>query len=156
MDCSFPMAVFMTLMSSYVKLNTDGVVFSSRACASVGGIISDVNGVWQCGFTTTIRESTIFQVETRAMLEGLRLAYDKGFGELECDNTLLIEIILVGSVVDNRLTELRMIHSMLIFPWEVYVRQIPRTQNTMANPFTKNVDPELLQFYLLEGSPIIG
>ncbi|MBA0847280.1 hypothetical protein Goshw_015552, partial [Gossypium schwendimanii] len=63
----------------YVKLNTDGVVFSSRACASIGG------------------------VEARAMLEGLHLAWNKGFRklELECDNALLVEIILAGGTTDS-------------------------------------------------------
>ncbi|MBA0686939.1 hypothetical protein Goari_014506 [Gossypium aridum] len=63
----------------YVKLNADGVVLSSRAHASVGGIIRDTNGVWQCGFSMTIGDGTIFQVEVRATLERLRLAWNKGF-----------------------------------------------------------------------------
>ncbi|MBA0715962.1 hypothetical protein Golax_014833 [Gossypium laxum] len=46
---------------------------------SVGGIIRDTNGVWQCGFSMTIGDGTIFQVEVRAMLERLRLAWNKGF-----------------------------------------------------------------------------
>ncbi|MBA0855139.1 hypothetical protein Goshw_009665, partial [Gossypium schwendimanii] len=54
------------------------------------------------------------------MLEGLHLAWNKGFWklELECDDTLLIEIILAGGAVNSRLTELRLIHYMLIRSWE--------------------------------------
>ncbi|MBA0869751.1 hypothetical protein Goshw_002851 [Gossypium schwendimanii] len=81
----------------YVKFNTDGVVFSSRACASVGGVIRDVNGLWQCGFSMSIVEGTVFQ----------KL-------ELECDTALLIEIILVGGAANSKLTELQLIHHMLI------------------------------------------
>ncbi|KAH1121943.1 hypothetical protein J1N35_005103 [Gossypium stocksii] len=58
----------------YVKLNTDSVMFSSRACASIGGVTRDANGLWQYGFSMSIGEGTIFQVEVRAMLEGLHLA----------------------------------------------------------------------------------
>ncbi|MBA0770378.1 hypothetical protein Gotri_019027, partial [Gossypium trilobum] len=34
--------------------------------------------------------------------------------ELECDNALLIEIILAGGAANSKLTELRLIHNMLI------------------------------------------
>ncbi|MBA0553616.1 hypothetical protein Golob_012786 [Gossypium lobatum] len=70
-----------------------------------------------------IGEGTMFQVEARAVLEGLHLAWDKGFRKLkfECGNTLLIEIILASGAADSRLTELRLIHNMLIRPWEVRV-----------------------------------
>ncbi|KAH1045567.1 hypothetical protein J1N35_036351 [Gossypium stocksii] len=46
------------------------------------------------------------------MLEGLHLAWNKGFQklELECDNALLIEIILASAAADSMLTELRLIH----------------------------------------------
>ncbi|KAG8480229.1 hypothetical protein CXB51_024845 [Gossypium anomalum] len=100
----------------YVKLNTDSVVFTSRVCASIGGVIRDANGLWQCGFLISIGEGTIFQVEERAMLKGLHLAWNKGFRklELECDNALLIEIIIAGGAVNSRLTKLRLIHHMLI------------------------------------------
>ncbi|MBA0613627.1 hypothetical protein Godav_014022, partial [Gossypium davidsonii] len=89
------------------------------------------------------------------MLEGLRLAWNKGFWKLklECDNTLLIEIILAGSAVNSRLTELRLIHYMLIRSWEVRVRHILRAQNTMVDLLVKIEYPELLKFYLLEEPP---
>ncbi|MBA0795705.1 hypothetical protein Gohar_006547 [Gossypium harknessii] len=100
----------------------------------------------------TIGEGTMFQVEARAVLKGLHLAWDKGFQKLkfECDNTLLIEIILATCAADSRLTELRLIHNMLIRPWEVRVRHIPQAQNIVVDHLTKIIDPELLHFHLLE------
>ncbi|KAK5811237.1 hypothetical protein PVK06_026561 [Gossypium arboreum] len=62
------------LEEGYVKFNIDSAVLSFRACASVRGTIRDTNGVWQCGFSMTIGDGTIFQVEVKAVLEGLRLA----------------------------------------------------------------------------------
>lgn len=52
-------------------------------------------------------------------LMGFALAWDKGFQklDLECDNALLIEIILVGGAADSRQIELRLIHNMLIRRW---------------------------------------
>ncbi|MBA0762820.1 hypothetical protein Gotri_012384 [Gossypium trilobum] len=70
--------------------------------------------------------------------------------KFECDNTLLIEIILASGVADSRLTELRLIHNMLIRPWEVRVRHIPQAQNIVVDHLTKIIDPELLRFHLLE------
>ncbi|MBA0708848.1 hypothetical protein Golax_023935, partial [Gossypium laxum] len=61
---SHPRAISTTwsrLEEGYVKLNTDGAVLSLRACASLGGAIRDTNGVWQCGFSMTIGEGTMFQ-----------------------------------------------------------------------------------------------
>ncbi|KAH1056517.1 hypothetical protein J1N35_034582 [Gossypium stocksii] len=68
------------------------------------------------------------QVEAKAMLEGLSLAWDKGFQklELDCDNGLLIETILARGATNSRMTELRLLHSMLICPWEVRVKHILR------------------------------
>ncbi|MBA0711538.1 hypothetical protein Golax_010706, partial [Gossypium laxum] len=89
------------------------------------------------------------------MLEGLHLAWNKGFWklELECDDTLLIEIILADGAVNSRLTELRLIHYMLIQYWEVRVRHILRAQNTVIDLLVKIEYLELLKFYLLEEPP---
>ncbi|MBA0853224.1 hypothetical protein Goshw_014982 [Gossypium schwendimanii] len=48
------------LEEGYVKFNTDGVVFSSRACVSVGGVVRDADGLWQCGFSMSIGKGTTF------------------------------------------------------------------------------------------------
>ncbi|KAK5840961.1 hypothetical protein PVK06_009869 [Gossypium arboreum] len=97
----------------------------------------------------------IFQVEARAVIEGLQLAWNKEFWklELECDNTLLVEIILTGGAADSRLMELQLIHHVHIQSWEVRVRHIPLVQNTVANLLAKIEDPELLRFHLLEELP---
>ncbi|MBA0765874.1 hypothetical protein Gotri_014988 [Gossypium trilobum] len=77
----------------------------------------------------------MFQIEARVMLEGLHLAWNKGFWklELECDNTLLIEIILAGGAVNSR--------------------HILRAQNTVVDLLVKIEYPELLKFHLLEEPP---
>ncbi|MBA0857918.1 hypothetical protein Goshw_019003, partial [Gossypium schwendimanii] len=104
----------------YVKLNTNSVVFSSRAFASIGGVLRYYNGLWLCGFSMLIGEGTIFQVEVRAMLEGLHLAWNKGFRKLKlkCDNALLVRLTLASGATDSRLKKLRPIHQMLIWNWE--------------------------------------
>lgn len=82
----------------FVKVNIDGAVDSTRSWASIGGVIRDAMGSWQCGFSMAIGGDFIFQIDARAMLEGLCLAWDRGFKrvELECNNSLLVESILAG------------------------------------------------------------
>ncbi|KAK5825353.1 hypothetical protein PVK06_020177 [Gossypium arboreum] len=89
------------------------------------------------------------------MLEGLHLAWDKGFLklELECDNGLLVETILAEGATDSRMTELRLLHSMFICPWEVRVRHIPQAQNIVVDQLTKFVSQELIRFNLMEDPP---
>lgn len=53
----------------------------------------------------------IFQVEARAMLEGLYSACDKGFRnlEVECDNALLVELFVFRGDVNSNLVELQLL-----------------------------------------------
>lgn len=50
----------------------------------------------------------VFCVEARAILEGLRIAWEKGYKqlEIECNNALLVEFLLAGSSTSSNLTEL--------------------------------------------------
>ncbi|KAH1090172.1 hypothetical protein J1N35_017429 [Gossypium stocksii] len=76
--------------------------------ASIGGVFRyhDVNSL--CGYSMTISRDTIFKIETRSVLEGLCVAWEKNFRkiELECDNTLLVESLLAGGAANSKLTEL--------------------------------------------------
>lgn len=110
----------------FVKLNTDGVVFSSRNSASIGGVIHDDTGNWKCVFVMAMGEGSIFQVEARAMLEGLRLAWGRGYRkvEVECNNSLLVNLILVRAT-DNKMLEVRLIHGMLNRSWDIRIRHVP-------------------------------
>ncbi|MBA0811098.1 hypothetical protein Gohar_003029 [Gossypium harknessii] len=86
-----------------IKLNMDGAVSPTRSYASIGGVFRDENGTWLYGFSMKLGDDTVFKVEARAILEGLNLAWDKGFRklELECDNALLEETILAGEASPN-------------------------------------------------------
>ncbi|MBA0642258.1 hypothetical protein Goklo_026681 [Gossypium klotzschianum] len=52
----------------------------------------------QCAFTFMIISRQLPKVEAKAILEGLKLVWDRGFRqvELECDNAMLIEFIRNG------------------------------------------------------------
>ncbi|MBA0830189.1 hypothetical protein Goarm_014733, partial [Gossypium armourianum] len=49
------------------------------------------------------------------MLEGLFIAWEKWFRnvEVECDNALLVELILFGGGANSSLVELRLLHQLL-------------------------------------------
>ncbi|KAK5820364.1 hypothetical protein PVK06_025411 [Gossypium arboreum] len=81
----------------------------------------------------------IFKIETRAILEGFRLAWKKGIRQLEVesDNTLLIETIVEGVVEDGQLMELRRIHQIVCQGWKVCFRHLSRTHNVVVDHMAK-------------------
>ncbi|MBA0808869.1 hypothetical protein Gohar_024573, partial [Gossypium harknessii] len=97
-----------------------------------------------------IGKDTIFKVESRALLEGLIIAWETGCRqlELECDNALLVEKLLVGGAANSRIPELRLIHQLLSRNWEVE-EKINRNQEKMrhggkdASPFFQNLPEKM-------------
>ncbi|MBA0856317.1 hypothetical protein Goshw_026668, partial [Gossypium schwendimanii] len=59
----------------WVTVNVDGLVLATRPKVAIGGVMRGSNGEWMGGFDMMIGMSNIFQVESRAMLEGLKLAW---------------------------------------------------------------------------------
>ncbi|KAK5833114.1 hypothetical protein PVK06_016926 [Gossypium arboreum] len=83
--------------------------------------------------------SDIFQVESWAMLEGLKLAWAQGFRqvELESDNALLIDVIQNGLVAGNNCSEIRLIHDWCSKDWDVKFRYILRDNNKVVDCIAK-------------------
>ncbi|KAH1046749.1 hypothetical protein J1N35_037533, partial [Gossypium stocksii] len=82
---------------------------------AIWGAIKDANANWLWVFSMLLGKVIIFKIEAIAMLEGLCLAWEKGIRqlEIECDNTLLVETIMAGRAVDNKMLELHSIHRMI-------------------------------------------
>ncbi|MBA0855099.1 hypothetical protein Goshw_009101, partial [Gossypium schwendimanii] len=59
----------------WFKVNVDGLVLATRPKVAIGGVMRGSNGGWMGGFDMMIGMSNIFQVESWAMLEGLKLAW---------------------------------------------------------------------------------
>ncbi|MBA0770169.1 hypothetical protein Gotri_018837 [Gossypium trilobum] len=78
-------------------------------------------------------------VETRVVLEGLKLAWDRGFSqiELECDNSMLIELIRNGWVTVSNVDAIRGIHGWCLKSWEVKFRHIQREANRVVDCIAK-------------------
>ncbi|KAK5794016.1 hypothetical protein PVK06_035207 [Gossypium arboreum] len=79
------------------KLNTDGAVSLNGSYVAIGGVIKNANANWLWGLSMLLRKIIIFKIEARAILKGLRLAWEKKIRllEIECDNALLVEMIVV-------------------------------------------------------------
>ncbi|MBA0561732.1 hypothetical protein Golob_018533, partial [Gossypium lobatum] len=105
----------------WIKLNTDGAVSSSSPTASIGGVFKDLDANWLCGYSLAFGKGFVFKVEARAVLEGLFIAWEKGFRkiEVECDSALLVELLLTGGGANNSLVELRLLDQLLRRRWKV-------------------------------------
>ncbi|MBA0877908.1 hypothetical protein Goshw_005453, partial [Gossypium schwendimanii] len=60
--------------------------------AAIGGVARGPSSDWLFGFKVSVSFIDIFQIEAKVVFEGLRLAWNKGFRqvELESGNALLI------------------------------------------------------------------
>ncbi|MBA0659879.1 hypothetical protein Goklo_011970 [Gossypium klotzschianum] len=58
------------------------------------------------------RVSDVFQIETRSVVEGLKLAWSKGFIQVEvnCDNAMLINTIRNGFASISNIAKVQLIH----------------------------------------------
>ncbi|MBA0743215.1 hypothetical protein Gogos_005923 [Gossypium gossypioides] len=96
-------------------------------------------------------KDTIFNMEARVVLEGLRVAWGRGLRqvEVECDNVLLVESLLIDGSINSRMVELRLIHGILNREWNVRIRHVPRSQNAIIDYMAKFVisgPPSLVVF----------
>ncbi|MBA0590275.1 hypothetical protein Gorai_018988, partial [Gossypium raimondii] len=64
--------------------------------------------------------SNIFQIEARALLEGLEFAWGKGYHrvEIESDNSILVTIIQNGQATNKNYSEVKLIQDWCLKSWE--------------------------------------
>ncbi|KAH1123143.1 hypothetical protein J1N35_006303 [Gossypium stocksii] len=91
----------------------------------------------------------IFQVEAKAMLEGLKLAWEWGFRqvELETDNALLLEILrssftCVNNV--NNIAKVRLLHTWIAKDWQMKLRLLSRNGNKVVDCLAKEILNQLI------------
>lgn len=100
-------------------------------------------------------KETMFKVEVRAMLEGLLLAWDKGYPKIEVDydNELLVKVLLSGGGAHSNLSKLRLLHQLFQHKWEVHVKCISQDQNGDANHMAKYATTRESMFHLFATPP---
>ncbi|KAH1108370.1 hypothetical protein J1N35_012138 [Gossypium stocksii] len=87
----------------WVKINIDGSMSTSRQRAAIGGVLRGPSRGWLVGFEMVTSMAGIFQIEAQAILEGFKLAWMKGFKqvEVESNNALLIDTIRNNFVANS-------------------------------------------------------
>lgn len=151
-----PMVTVMHWLPSergWIKLNTNGVTSSNSSNTSIGGVFRDS----ECGYWMMIGKDTIFRIEARSVLEGLRVAWEKGFRQLdlECDNALMVESFLAGGVANSRMMELCLIHQLLCRNWKVQVRHISSSHCEVIDHMAKTATVGFTSSQLFDKPPIL-
>ncbi|MBA0708698.1 hypothetical protein Golax_023794 [Gossypium laxum] len=85
---------------------------TSKQRATIGGALRGPSGGWLVGFEMVTSMASIFQIEAQAILEGLKLAWMRGFRqvEVESNNALLIDTIRNNFAANSNTIEVRLIH----------------------------------------------
>ncbi|KAK8991113.1 hypothetical protein V6N11_062137 [Hibiscus sabdariffa] len=65
-------------------LNSDASLSHSSGAGSIGGVVRDHSGVLRFSYSKSIGTTTVLQAELRGILEGLRIARDKGSIAILC------------------------------------------------------------------------
>ncbi|MBA0712173.1 hypothetical protein Golax_011291 [Gossypium laxum] len=138
----------------WVKVDVDGSVARQISKVAIGEVMRGSSGGWLVGLKMTIGLIGILQVEVKAILKDIELAWNRGFRqvELESDNTMLNEFIRNGWASMSNVDEIKCIHDWCLKPWEVKFRHIQRDANKVADYIAKadgSVMDQLIIFYNL-------
>ncbi|MBA0622738.1 hypothetical protein Godav_008252, partial [Gossypium davidsonii] len=103
----------------------------------------------------TVGLTDILQVEVRVVLEGLKLAWDRGFRqiELECDSAMLIEFIRNGWASMSNDGKIRGIRGLCLIHLGVKFRHIQGEVNRVAGCVAKANGGMMDQLVILEEPP---
>ncbi|KAK5794618.1 hypothetical protein PVK06_035857 [Gossypium arboreum] len=93
--------------SGWVKINVDGSVSTNNNKAAIGGAVRNSYGEWLTGFNMVTGIDEIFKIEARVIVEGMKLAWLKGYKQVEinCDNVMLIDTICNGFASISNIAE---------------------------------------------------
>ncbi|KAH1039050.1 hypothetical protein J1N35_040793, partial [Gossypium stocksii] len=138
-----------------MEQNIDGLMSTSRKKAAVGGVFRGPIGGWLVGFEMVIGMADIFQIEARAIFEGLKLAWMRGFRQVdvERDNALLIDTIRNNFVANSIIVEVRLIHEWCNKDWQVKLRHVRRESNKVVDCFAKTAGGGINQLFELVDPP---
>ncbi|MBA0837563.1 hypothetical protein Goarm_009709, partial [Gossypium armourianum] len=135
----------------WIKINVDGSVSVCNTKAAIGGAVRDSNGNWLTSFAMITRVSYVFQIETRSVVEGLKLAWSKGFTQVEvnCDNAMSIDTIRNGFASISNIAKVQLIHEWCTKNWKVKFRYVLKKNKKVADCLAKVVIEKLNQLVLL-------
>ncbi|MFQ6619525.1 hypothetical protein Gotur_000795 [Gossypium turneri] len=100
--------------SSWFKINIDGSVSKNNTKAAIGGAVQNSDGEWLMDFNMVTEMDEIFKIEAQTIVEGMKLAWLKGYKQVEinCDNAMLIDTIHNGFASISNIVEVWLIQEM--------------------------------------------
>lgn len=123
-------------VDGWVTVNTDGASKAGGGISGCGGLVRDHHGRWLGGFTRFIGETHAYIAELWGALEGLLLAWTKGYRhvELQLDSKVVVSQLtgngsgtMMGRGLVHRLQQ------MLQRQWQVKILHIYREANMVAD-----------------------
>ncbi|CAN1295022.1 Putative ribonuclease H protein At1g65750 [Linum perenne] len=85
------------------SLNADGSLYSNRSSAAASGVIRDDNGRFVSAFTANFGTCSIMRAELRGIIEGMKLAWDKGIRKLsiQSDSRAAVQMLSNRNISNN-------------------------------------------------------
>ncbi|KAH1045675.1 hypothetical protein J1N35_036459 [Gossypium stocksii] len=65
--------------SGWVKINIDVSVSKNNTKAAIGGVLQNLDWEWLMGFNMVTEMDEIFRIEAQAIVEGMKIAWLKGY-----------------------------------------------------------------------------
>ncbi|KAK5826899.1 hypothetical protein PVK06_021832 [Gossypium arboreum] len=104
---------WLLLERGWIKLNTDGAASSNSSNASIGGLLRDSDANWLCSYSMMLVKDTIFRIEAISILEGLRIAWEKGFKQFDLSKINADQLSESNTSGDDKISETNEIISMM-------------------------------------------
>lgn len=124
------------LQARWFKLNSDGSVRGIQFQASAGGVIRDFNGKWLVGYAHRIGSCSIAKAELWGLLDGLNIAWDRGFRrvEVELDSLFVVNVVQQeGEAANDFSSIVQSIKELLGRDWMVNLKHVFREANKSAD-----------------------
>ncbi|CAN1786317.1 Putative ribonuclease H protein At1g65750 [Linum perenne] len=124
----------------WCTLNSDGSLYTRPNRAAVGGLIRDHEGRLISSFAANLGACSIIRAELRGIVEGMRLAWDKGVQKLciQSDSKAAVSILSNVDNLDHRHASLvEKFQALKNRDWEVSINHIFREANNAADYLAK-------------------
>ncbi|CAN1172287.1 Putative ribonuclease H protein At1g65750, partial [Linum perenne] len=116
--------------------NSNGSLYKNPASSTVGGIIRDDSGNFIAAFSTNLGICSIMRSELRAIVEGMKLAWNKGIRRLriQTDSKDAVTILSKPYSVNNQHASLiAQLSELSSSDWQVSIHHIYRKANYAAD-----------------------
>ncbi|CAN1144730.1 Putative ribonuclease H protein At1g65750 [Linum perenne] len=80
-------------------MNSDDSLYTSPNRATAGGVIQDVNGKFVSTFAMNLGTCSIMRPELLSIVEGTKLAWEKGIRKLQIQSDLKVAVLMLTSPI---------------------------------------------------------